>query len=264
MKHRIIYSVLLLACLFFVLLYTGTINLPFLEQENTEEVVQITEQKNTKEQQVAPGITYGKITDTFDVAGYTYAEVDTGKEKVWAAGPITQLEIGDTIAFSTGMRMENFHSTSLERDFPVIYFTGKFIPNEETQTNKHAATEAPHAQIKAPHAQINQEGVSITAEGINKVEGGNTIAEIYTQKNNLKGKTIRVRGQVTKFNSEVMGKNWIHILDSSTTDDLTITTDSTAAVNDIIIVEGKLELDKDFGYGYAYPVLLEDAKITKD
>ena len=264
MKHRIIYSVILLVCFTFVLLYTDTINLPFSEQKNTEEEVQITEQKNTKEQQVASDKIYGKITDTFDVTGYTYAEVDTGKEKVWAAGPVTPLKIGDTIAFPTGMRMENFHSTSMERDFTVIYFTGRFITDEEAPTTKTIATEAQLDQIKAPHAQIKEEGESRPVEEINKVEGGNTIAEVYADKLNLSGKMIRIRGQVTKFNAQVMGKNWIHIVDSSTPDDLTVTTDSTAAVNDIIIVEGKLELDKDFGYGYAYSVILEDAKIAKE
>ena len=53
-------------------------------------------------------------------------------------------------------------------------------------------------------------------------------------------------------------------MDSSTLDDLTVTTDSTVAVNDIVIIEGKLELDKDYGYGYVYPIILEDAKLTKD
>jgi hypothetical protein len=269
MKHRIIYSVILLVCFTFVLLMTGVINSPFSEQKDTKEEQQIAEQKNTKEeqvveqknikeqQQVASNRIHGKVTEVIDVTGYTYVEVDTGKKKVWAAGPVTPLKIGDTIAFITKMPMVNFYSKSMQRDFPIIYFVGRFITDAETPANKAAA-------IAAPHAQINQEQMAEPAKEINKVESGNTIAEIYTQKNDLKGKTIRVRGQVTKFTAEIMGKNWLHIRDSSTPDDLTVTTDGTAAINDIVIIEGKLELDKDYGYGYKYPIILEDAKLTKE
>ena len=68
-----------------------------------------------------------------------------------------------------------------------------------------------------------------------------------------------MRGQVTKYNASVMGKNWLHIRDSSTLDDLTITTSHTSAIDAVVVVEGKLTLDKDFGYGYSYEILLENA-----
>jgi hypothetical protein len=34
-------------------------------------------------------------------------------------------------------------------------------------------------------------------------------------------------------------------------------------VGDVVVVKGTVRLDKDFGAGYAYPVIVEDAKITK-
>ena len=159
MIHRINYFVILLVCFSFVLLNAGIINAASAEQENTNE-----------EEQIASDRIYGKVTDTIDVTGYTYAEVDTGKEKIWAAGLITPLKIGDMIGFSTKMPMENYHSTSLERDFPIIYFAGRFITDEKAPTREAAATAEPHAQIK-------QEQVSNPVKGINKVEGGNTIAD---------------------------------------------------------------------------------------
>ena len=73
-----------------------------------------------------------------------------------------------------------------------------------------------------------------------------------------------MRGQVTKFTANVMDKNSLHIRDSSTLDDLTITTDSTAAIDAVVVIEGKLALDKDFGYGYVYPLIVEDASVTKE
>jgi len=246
MIHRINYLVVLLVCFSFVLLSAGITDSAFAEQKNSKE-----------EQPIASDRIYGKVTDIVDVTGYTYAEVDTGKEKIWAAGPITPLKIGDMIAFLTEMPMENFHSKSMGRDFPIIYFVSRFITDKEAQTTKTAAT-------TSPHGQIEQKPVAKPVEGIIKVEGGNTIAEIYAQKHDLNGKIIRIRGQVTRFNAEIMGKNWLHIRDNSTLDDLTVTSDSTVAINDIVIIEGKLELDKDYSHGYVYPVILENAKITRD
>jgi hypothetical protein len=194
---------------------------------------------------------HGKVTEIIDVSGYTYAEVDTGTEKIWAAGPPTPLTKGDMISFSAEMPMQDFQSKSIDRIFPVIYFVNRY--NTETET---PATTKTHPQIAKP---LKEKPVT----GIDKLEDGNTIAEIYSDKINLKDKTVRVRGEVTKFTAGIMGKNWIHIRDSSTLDDLTITTDATAVLGEVVIGEGKLELDKDYGYGYLYPVILENARITK-
>jgi hypothetical protein len=62
-----------------------------------------------------------------------------------------------------------------------------------------------------------------------------------------------------------MGKNWLHLQDGSGsegTNDLTVTTTATAEVGDLVLVNGKVSVDRDFGYGYTYEVLLEDAEIT--
>ena len=145
----------------------------------------------------------------------------------------------------------------MKRDFPVIYFVNSFNTANMASKNKVAARDLPHSHLKRKQTVK-------PVKGIKKVNGGNTIAEINMGKQKLKGKSVRVRGKVTKFTPNVMGKNWIHIRDSSTLDDLTATTDSTVAIDDVVILEGKLNLDKDYGYGYVYPVILENAKIAKN
>ena len=239
------FSIILLASFSISMLNAGIISAVYAVQENTDEVLQND-----------PGKISGKVTDVITAAGFTYAEVDTGKEKIWAAGPVTPLKTGDMISFSTQMPMQNFHSKSIGRDFPVIYFINRYI------TDKGAS--ATTSTTASPHGQAKQQQKIQPIKGINKVEGGNTIAEIYTDKSNLNGKTIRVRGQVTRFTGNILGKNWLHIRDSSTLDDLTITTNGKTVVGDVVIAEGKLELDKDYNYGYFYPVILEDATITKE
>ncbi len=245
MLYRRTILVTLLACSSFIMFISGVTSLAYAEQKTI-----------TKKQHTAPNILSGKVTEIINVTSYTYAEVNIGKKKVWVAGPVTPLKIGDKISFSTGMPMENFRSKSMKRDFSVVYFVGQFITGNET-LNTGAAGKA------SSHAQYKHKTISKPIKGIKKVEGGFSISEIYTDKENLKGKKLRVRGKVTKFTADVMGKNWLHIRDSSTLQDLTVTTKDTVAVDDIMIVEGKLELNKDFSYGYVYPVILLDAKIIK-
>ncbi len=92
------------------------------------------------------------------------------------------------------------------------------------------------------------------------------ISELYANQKSFDGKVIKVKGFITKFSPEIMGKNWIHIQDGSEFDnkfDLTITTGTSVKVGDVRIFEGKIAIDKDFGYGYKYNVLMEDAVISK-
>ena len=246
MTHRTNSIAILLTCFSFSLINIGLINSAYAETMSAKE-----------KQQTTSNIIRGKVTEIIKASVYTYAEVDTGKGKVWAAGPVTPLKTGDMISFSTSMPMKNFHSKSMKRDFPVIYFVNSFMTGNMASTNNVATSALPHSHLKKKQA-------ATPVKGISRVKGGNTIAEINNDKQNLKGKILRVRGQVTKFTPNVMGKNWLHIRDSSTLDDLTVITKSTVAIDDVVILEGKLELDKDYGYGYVYPVILEDAKIKKN
>jgi len=245
MTIRISYSSLLIVCLSVGLFGTFIISSSHSEQKNATEELQ----------QNLPSMISGKITDIINVPGYTYVEVEASNGKAWAAVPSTLVNIGDEVSLSATTPMANFYSKTLKRNFPVIYFVDGFITDEGTTTMSAAAV--------AAHGQLSQEPAAESVSEIEKVEGGNTIAEIHARKDELVGDTIRIRGQVTRFTPNVLGKNWIHVRDSSA-GDLTVTTDATVAINDVVIIEGELELDKDYGSGYVYPVILEDAKITKE
>jgi hypothetical protein len=63
----------------------------------------------------------GTVTQTMDVAQYTYVEVDTGNGLIWAAGPVTPVKVGDSVELPNAMSMTNFHSSALDRTFDVIH-----------------------------------------------------------------------------------------------------------------------------------------------
>jgi len=198
-----------------------------------------------------PGKIYGKVINTIKTQNYTYIHVDTGKTKHWAASPPIILKKGAMVSFVPNMPMKDFTSKTLKRKFDVVYFVGKIYTDK--------ASDHP-AKIPLHPTATSASMKPIT--GIKKAINGNSIHEILSMKKKLAGKTIQVRGIVIKYTPKVMGKNWIHIQDSSSKKDLTVTTANTAKKGDIILVKGKLQLNKNFGFGYIYDVLLEDASIT--
>ncbi|NOQ46719.1 MAG: DNA-binding protein [Desulfobulbaceae bacterium] len=103
---------------------------------------------------------------------------------------------------------------------------------------------------------------------VEKAEGENayTIAQCFDQAKELDTKKVQVRGKVMKVSRMIMGKNWLHIQDGSgnpmnNTHDLVVTTMADPAENSIVVVEGTLHANRDFGAGYKYAVIIEDVEI---
>ncbi|MCF6346040.1 MAG: GW dipeptide domain-containing protein [Thiomicrorhabdus sp.] len=207
---------------------------------------------------------HGTVSEIITAAGYTYVAIDVDGKKVWAAGPVSTFEVGDKVGFSMEMPTANFQSRSLKRTFDRIYFVDGFITEGGASTVDNASKmNLSHGSNSTPHGKTEKSSGKITVE-IAKVAGGKDIAEIYKDKKALDGQAVKVRGEVTKYTPQILGFNWIHIRDNSTDTDLTITTSETAAVGDVIVVKGLIALEKDFGYGYVYPVILEKAEIVKE
>ncbi len=83
----------------------------------------------------------------------------------------------------------------------------------------------------------------------------------------LAGKPVSVRGKVVKYNANILGKNWLHIQDGSGSadngdNDLTVTTSTPVALGATVLVTGNVSTNRDFGAGYKYSVIIEDANVT--
>jgi hypothetical protein len=209
----------------------------------------------------APDRFTGIVLETIKADRYTYINVDTGAEKIWAATPLFRGKVGDTVTVSRGLAMQNFHSKALNRDFELVYFVEAIRAEGNIQTPRQKA------QMPVGHPPVaDKVGKSqIEVSGVKKVEGGKTVAEIFTAKEDLAGKKVIVRGKVVKFTPRIMGKNWLHLQDGSGTEgtnDLTVTTNEMVKVGDLILVSGVISVDRDFGFGYSYEVILEDARVT--
>ena len=94
-----------------------------------------------------------------------------------------------------------------------------------------------------------------------------SVASINKDKAALSGKEVAVQGKVVKVNNGIMQRNFVHVQDgsgdaASGSNNLIITSKQTAAPGQTVKVVGKVTLNRDFGMGYSYPLLIEEAVIT--
>lgn len=239
------------------------------------------EQKADPQAPAAPqaiaGTLSGTVIETFDGGGYTYMQLDTGTEQKWAAIGQTPVKVGDTVNLKPGPVMRDFHSRTFDRTFPEIIFSSGMIGGNEASANApssfgdalqgEGAGVMPTEQVSGGSMQAITPLQEVTIE---KVEGENgyTVEEVFSMSADLAGKKVKIRGKAVKISPNIMGKTWIHIQDGtgnpmSNTHDLVVTTNDMPEKDSIVVVEGVLAKDKDFGAGYMYNVIIEEAVITQ-
>jgi predicted aspartyl protease len=214
----------------------------------------------------ADGAISGKVVETMNAASYTYVLIDTGAKKSWVAAPQFAVKVGDSAAIADAMPMKNYQSKTLNRTFDVVYFTGNISVNgAPAAPSTTAPIAAPSTAALPPGQRTMPAKTAPDLTGIKRAENGQTVAEVITGKTKFAGRPIAIRARVVKYNAQILGKNWLHIRDGSGapgTNDLTVTTTATAKVGDLVLVTGKLGTDRDFGSGYKYPLIIEDATVV--
>jgi hypothetical protein len=208
----------------------------------------------------------GKVVETMDGGGYTYVCLEQNGKKTWVAMPQTKVVVGSNMTMQPGHEMRNFPSKSLGRTFDSIIFTGGPAASS-TVPAVHPTVGASPQGATGSAAQTTAKDKAIKVE---KAAGPNafTVAEVYAKRSELDKKTVAVKGKVVKVSEGILGKNWIHIQDGSGnqktgTHNLVATTQDMSAVGDIVTITGTFAKDRDFGAGYLYKAIVEDAKVQK-
>jgi hypothetical protein len=250
----------------------------------------------------APAPVKGKVLETMDAAGYSYINVATDAGEIWIAVNQSVVEVGEEVTFMDGMVMQNFFSKSLDRTFPEIVFSSGLVgkggtppgmppaagtganpfsqpPGTPPATGADSFSQALSTEGGAAPAMMGDDITTGSKKAVvpfaeikvEKAPGENsyTVNEIFSKATELNGQTVVVRGKVMKVSPRIMGRNWIHIQDGTgspeaNTHDLVITTSQDAGTDwDIITMEGVVAANKDFGAGYSYLVIIEDAQIKE-
>lgn len=196
------------------------------------------------------------VNEFMDAAGYTYINVTEGNEQYWMAIPSMVVKKDETYFYKSGMVMKDFESKELDRTFDLITFSEGISANESGLTQK----------AKNPHTNADTNKSVISDVKIEKAKNGISVEELHTKKESFSSKEVIVRGKVVKVNNGILDRNWVHIVDGTqfeTKKELTVTTSETVKVGDTVTFKATVILDKDFGQGYVYGVLLEKGTLLK-
>ena len=196
------------------------------------------------------------VEEVLHTSRYTYLNVTEGGEAFWIAIPKKEVEKGGPYYYRGGLKKVNFKSVEHNRVFETVYLVSD-ISKDRNMTGMMGTN---------PHQHM---GDAPPVAGDTKIEpppGGITIAELLSNIKKYDGQVVRVKGRCVKLNSMIMNRNWVHLQDASVAEsqkDLTVTTTEQVQLGDVVAFEGKITANKDFGAGYKYEVIMEDAKFLQ-
>ena len=206
---------------------------------------------------IAHKVTVKEVLQTGD---YTFLNVTENQEDFWMAIGKTNVKAGEVVYYEDAMEMKNFKSKELDRTFDRILFADG-ISNAPIISKITAKDSLYHKKrISKPVDKI-EEDIQVEV-----AEGGITIEELYKNGKKYENKKVLVRGQVVKTNNGIMDRNWVHLKDGTNNEgksDLTFTTQAQVKVGDVVTFEGVVALDKEFGAGYVYPLVVEQAVLKQ-
>lgn len=189
--------------------------------------------------------------ETLSAQRYTYVLVEESDEQFWIAVPKSDVVVGETYYYSGGLLKRNFKSQEFDREFETIYLVSGLLQRSSGQS-----------QSAVDRALANSSPKSQAADHVHSSENSVSLEELFTNKEQYNGKVIEVTGECVKINKQIMGRNWVHIQDGSGGEkpyDLTVTTSADIPVGAVVTLRGKIVLDRDFGSGYRYDIIMEDA-----
>ena len=185
-----------------------------------------------------------EVLEVLPTEKYVYLRVNEGEDEYWIATGKQAAEVGLKYFFRDGLLKTNFESKEYNRVFDKVYLVSKLVPENHSQVGK-SSTEP--------------------ANRIVKLEGSMSIKEVIEQASALEGKEVQLTGECTKLNANIMGRNWIHLKDGSKDDyDFVVTSDQAIPEGHIVTIKGIVSLNRDFGSGYRYDLLIENASLVRE
>lgn len=203
------------------------------------------------------GIKKITVEDVVHVKDYSYIK----SADKWFAVPTTPVQKGQDYYYDKSMEMKDFYSQELNRSFESVHFIEKLSVTPEG-VGKGIN---PHAPSSAVQDHQNDNTTAVKKDiNIDQPAGAISIAQLFENPEKYKDQFVTIKGEVTKYNPSIMNVNWFHVQDGTDyngENDLTVTTTSTVVIGNVVTFKGKVTLNKDFGAGYFYKVIVEQAEI---
>ena len=203
------------------------------------------------------------VNEILPTKKYVYLNVNEGNEKFWIATRTKNIKLGETYYYKGGLLKTNFESKEYNRVFEKVYLISNIVPANHAN---HSSVEdiADYSKTKSQYTAPVKVDVETHTDKIVEHKGSIKIAELVKDPKKYAGKTVQLSGVCTKVNPGIMDRNWIHLKDGSQDDfDLVITSSTYVPEGKNITIKALVTLNKDFGAGYTYDLILENGAIVE-
>ncbi len=192
---------------------------------------------------------------------YIYLNVTEGGKQYWIATGKQQVNVGETYFYRDGLLKTNFESKEYNRVFDTIYLVSKFVPKDHGGNTSNLTTGSSEG-FSTKTEESQKETIPTHTEDIKQHKGSIKISELVANPSAYQGKTVQITGKVVKVNPNIMDRNWLHLQDGSKNDfDLVVTSSTFVPEGKTITVRAEVGLNRDFGAGYRYNLILEKGVI---
>ena len=197
---------------------------------------------------VKDGVHYVVIEEQLTTNKYIYLRVKEGQNHFWIAAIKQNVTLGDTYFYADGLLKTNFESKEHQRVFDTIYLVSNLVPAN------HGATASAEQSTPGSMSTTNSEGFTGPASSLK-------IKDLVNNPEKYANQVVEISGECVKVNSNIMGRNWIHMNDGTNDGfDLVVTSEENVSKGSTATFIGTVALNKDFGAGYTFDVIIENGR----
>jgi len=201
------------------------------------------------------------VKEVLPTTKYVYVRVEENKEQFWIATTKQEIKIGEVYYYKRSLLKTNFESKEHNRTFDKIYLVTSLV--QADHGNKQPSMDMTKSTSESDPVAKPVEKPAEKSQRVIDQKGSIKIAELVENYKKYDGKTVQISGECVKINSNIMERNWIHIKDGSKDDyDLVITSATFVPEGTVITMKALVTLNKDFGAGYKYELILENGILV--
>lgn len=198
-------------------------------------------------------------TEILNTQKYVYIHVTEGGKKFWIATAKQPIDIGKTYYYRNPLLKTNFESREHNRVFDTIYLVTQLVSHNHGTGN----LKADFSETSAPSTSQKQQ-IETHTDAVIEHKGSLKISEIVDNPQKYAGKTVQVTGKCVKVNPNIMDRNWIHLQDGTKNNfDFVVTSNTFVPEGKTVTMHAKVSLDRDFGAGYKYDLILENGVVIE-
>ncbi len=194
---------------------------------------------------------------------YVYLKVneDSGKQ-FWIASRKQEVSKGDVYFYRNPLLKTNFESKEYNRVFDTIYLVSNLVAEDHSKHVDQLNT-VPTSPTMEKTTKVKEDIPTHTERNI-EFKGAVKISELVKDPKKYEGHSVQISGKCVKVNPNIMKRNWLHIQDGSKNDfDLVVTSSSFVPEGSDITIKATVSLNRDFGAGYKYDLILENGALIK-